>query len=79
MNIGERIKAELTKQQKNARWLSEQIPCERTNAYKILKRKDIDCALLQRISVVLKHDFFKDLSEETFGNDEHIEVNDQTQ
>lgn len=79
MNIGERIKAELTKQKKNARWLSEQIPCERTNAYKILKRKDIDCALLQRISVVLKHDFFKDLSEETFGNDEHIEVNDQTQ
>lgn len=79
MNIGERIKAELTKQKKNARWLSEQIPCERTNAYKILKRKDIDCALLQRISVVLQHDFFKDLSEETFGNDEPIEVNDQTQ
>jgi len=79
MNIGERIKAELTKQKKNARWLSEQIPCERTNAYKILKRKDIDCALLQRICVVLQHDFFKDLSEETFGNDEHIEVNDQTQ
>ena len=79
MNIVERIKAELTKQKKNARWLSEQIPCERTNAYKILKRKDIDCALLQRICVVLQHDFFKDLSEETFGNDEHIEVNDQTQ
>ena len=69
MNIGERIKAELTKQKKNARWLSEQIPCERTNAYKILKRKHIDCALLQRISVVLQHDFFKDLSEETFGED----------
>jgi hypothetical protein len=67
MTIGERIKAELTSRGKNAKWLSEQIPCERTNAYKILKRKDIDCALLQRISIILHHDFFKELSEETFG------------
>ena len=46
--------------------MAEQIPCERTNAYKILKRNTIDIDLLQRISQILEYDFFKDLSEETF-------------
>ena len=64
MHIGEKIKEELKKQGKNPRWLSEQIPCERTNAYKILKREDLDTSLLMRISVALHHNFFKDLSEE---------------
>ena len=68
MNVGEKIKIELKKQGRTARWLAEQIPCERTNVYKIFRRPDIDTDLLQRISVILKHDFFKDLSDDTFGN-----------
>ena len=67
MNVGECIKKELKRQGRTARWLAEQIPCERTNVYKIFRRPDIDTDLLQRISVILEHDFFKDLSIETFG------------
>ncbi len=67
MNVGEKVKTELKRQGRTARWLASQIPCERTNVYKIFKRPDIDTDLLQRISVILDHDFFKDLSDETFG------------
>ncbi len=67
MNVGECIKNELKRQGRTARWLALQIPCERTNVYKIFRRPDIDTDLLQRISVILEHDFFKDLSIETFG------------
>ncbi len=66
MDIGLKIKQTLLSQGRTVRWLSEQIPCERTNAYKILKRDTIDMLLLQRISLILHHDFFLDLSQETF-------------
>ncbi len=66
MHIGEKIKEVIAQQGRTTRWLAEQIPCERTNAYKILKRNTIDIDLLQRISQILEYDFFKDLSEETF-------------
>ncbi len=64
--IGAKIKSVLFSQHHSAKWLSEQIPCERTNVYDIFKRSDINIKLLQRISVILEYDFFKDLSEETF-------------
>jgi len=69
MKVGKRIKEELKRQGRTARWLAEQIPCERTNVYKIFKRPDIDTDLLQRICVILQYDFFRDLSEETFGQE----------
>ena len=53
--------------EKSARWLAEQIPCERTNIYKIFRRGSIDTKLLKRISVILEHDFFKGLSAEIFS------------
>ena len=66
MNIGKRIEEILRKQGKSAAWLATQIPCERTNVYNIFKRKSLDARLLLRISVILQHDFFKELSEEAF-------------
>lgn len=66
MNIGKRIEEILRKQGKSASWLSNEIPCERTNVYNIFKRKSLDARLLMRISVILNHDFFKELSEEAF-------------
>ena len=66
MNIGKHIEEILRKQGKSAAWLASQIPCERTNVYNIFKRKSLDVRLLMRISVILEHDFFKDLSEEAF-------------
>ena len=66
MNIGKHIEEILRKQGKSAAWLATQIPCERTNVYNIFKRKSLDARLLMRISVILEHDFFKELSEEAF-------------
>lgn len=62
MEIGERIKEVLRASGHNARWLAEQIPCERTNVYSIFRRKNIDVELLHRLSVILGHDFFADMS-----------------
>ena len=66
MNIGNRIKEVLKEQGHTAKWLSEQIPCERTNVYDIFHRSDMNIVLLARICVVLQHDFFAELSAETF-------------
>ena len=66
MNIGGQIEAILRKQGKSAAWLATQIPCERTNVYNIFRRKSVDARLLMKISQILEHDFFKDLSEEAF-------------
>ena len=64
MRIGERVKGVLFSQGHSAKWLSEQIPCERTNVYDIFKRDDMNVNLLAKLSVILHHDFFKELSEE---------------
>ena len=66
MIIGERIKEILFSKERSAMWLSEQLHCERTNVYDIFKRKDIGVDLLRKISLILEHDFFRDLSEYTF-------------
>ena len=70
MKIGEKIKEQLFLQGYSAMWLAEQLHCERTNVYDIFKREDIGVELLRRISVSLSYDFFRDLSEETFPNQE---------
>ena len=66
MNVGKRVQEILKKQRRSAAWLAAQIPCERTNVYNIFRRKSMDVRLLMRISVILEHDFFKELSEEAF-------------
>ena len=74
MHIGNKIKDVIAQQGRTTRWLAEQIPCERTNAYKILKRSTMDIDLLQRIAQILEYDFFKDLSDETFkGKQQQLE------
>lgn len=66
MKVGERVKEVLFAQKRTAKWLAEQIPCERTNVYDIFKRNDMNVHLLAQISAILQHDFFKELSEEVF-------------
>ncbi|MBO6117999.1 MAG: XRE family transcriptional regulator [Bacteroidales bacterium] len=67
MNIGERIKEVMTQKQRGVTWLAKNLPCERSNVYYIFRRSSIDTELLQKLSKLLDHDFFKDLSEETFS------------
>jgi len=62
MNIGQRVKEVLFEQKHSAMWLANQLECERTNVYDIFKRQDMNVGLLMRLSVILKHDFFKELS-----------------
>jgi DNA-binding Xre family transcriptional regulator len=66
MHIGQRIKEVLLNQHKPVTWLAREINCERTNVYNIFSRKDISTGLLEKICHILNHDFFKELSEETF-------------
>lgn len=60
MNIGKAIKAELKRQGKTVVWFANQIPCSRTNVYKIFKKYTLDTALLEKISRILNYDFFRD-------------------
>ena len=62
MHIGEAIRKELERQEKTVVWLAEQIPCHRTNVYRIFEKDSIDTRTLMRISNILKHDFFADHS-----------------
>ncbi len=59
------IKAELARHPKahTVTWFAEQLHCKRTNVYDIFNRANVDTGLLTRISRVLEHDFFHDLSE----------------
>ena len=44
-------------------WFAGQLHCQRGNIYDIFKRATIDIELLIRISRILNHDFFSDISE----------------
>lgn len=58
VHIGSLIGEELRRQRRPASWLAQEICCDRTNVYKILRKDSIDTELLCRISVALSHDFF---------------------
>ncbi len=62
MHIGQHIRDVLEERGHNASWLADMIPCERSNVYNIFKRGSVGIGLLMRISEVLGHDFFADLS-----------------
>lgn len=64
LHIGNRIKEVFDQQPKNHTidWLADKLNCQRANVYKIFNRQDIDMQLLSRLSYILGHDFFADLS-----------------
>lgn len=66
--IGEKILAELKRQERNPAWLANQIHCSRTNGYKLLERDNIDLAILWNISIVLHYNFLRDLANELDNN-----------
>lgn len=74
MKIGQRIKNVLFCKGHTAMWLAEQLKCERTNVYDIFRRSDISVNLLTSISIILEHDFFAELSSETFGKEKKQKV-----
>ena len=63
LHVGNLIRNELDQQGRRVEWFARQIPCDVSNAYKILKRHNIDVLLLIRISEILHHDFLEDCSQ----------------
>ena len=64
MKIGERIKEVFDAMPKDCtiNWFAARLCCDRRNIYRIFAKDNIDIQLLGRISEVLGHDFFADLS-----------------
>lgn len=62
--IGKRIENEVRKQERDITKFADAICCKRNNVYNIFKRNNMDIQLLARISKVLKHNYFKDLSDD---------------
>lgn len=58
IHIGTLIERELRRQGRAATWLAGALFCDRSNVYKLFKKKSLDTDLLLRISVVLRTDFF---------------------
>ena len=63
IHIGSLIEQELRRQERSAIWLAGELHCDRTNVYKVFKKKSIDTLLLENICVILRHNFFLDYAE----------------
>ena len=59
IHIGNIIKEIFDQQGLSASSFAKQLCCDRTNVYSIFKRESIDTALLEKISIILNHDFFQ--------------------
>lgn len=64
LHLGHRIKEELLNQGRSARWLAEQVHCTPENIYKIFRQQWVNMPLLFKICGVLRHDFFKECSQQ---------------
>lgn len=64
IHIGNRIREELEIQGRTKVWFAQEINRSESVCYSILKRSYIDTDLLNTICKVLKHDFFKELSDD---------------
>lgn len=68
--IGSLIKKELEKQERSVSWFARKLACDRSNVYRLFQKESIDTHLLARISIILQHDFFADLSKDYISNKE---------
>ncbi len=60
--VGPLIEAELRRQDRSVNWLARHLYCDRRTVYRIFQKESLDTSLLWRISRILDHDFFADLS-----------------
>ena len=64
VHIGQLIEQELRRQRRSVSWFAKDLYCDRTNVYKLFRKESIDTLLLDRISCVLCHDFFKSYTDD---------------
>lgn len=65
MHIGSIIKERLKEEGKSVVWLSRELGCHRTNIYNLFDKYSIDTQILQRISIVMRYNFFDIYQKET--------------
>lgn len=62
-HIGHLIREVLDRQKRSVSWLAREIQCERTTCYDIFERKFVNTEQLEKISIALRHNFFRDLAD----------------
>jgi len=62
IHIGNMIRNSMEEDGRSVGWLAKKLSCNRSNIYKIYAKSNIDMILLQRISKILQHDFFRDIA-----------------
>lgn len=63
IHAGQLIEKTLHNQGRTVTWFASQLCCTRPNVYKIFRKSNIDLQLLWRISLILNHNFFDELSQ----------------
>ena len=64
VDVGTMIREELRRQGRTINWFATQICCEKSNVYKLFRRKSIDLGQLMKISEALDHNFLRDCFDE---------------
>lgn len=67
VDLGQMIQEEMHRQGRSVGWLAKEIYCEKSNVYKMFKRRSIDVMRLMKISEVLNHNFLRDCFDEVDG------------
>lgn len=60
--IGILIRREFERQERSIAWFARKLSCDRSNVYRLFQKHSVDTALLRRVSIILEHNFFEDLS-----------------
>lgn len=68
VNIGQRIREELIRQERTISWLARKLNCNRSTIYRILDKNSIDTLMLAQISSILNHNFMQELSDDMRQN-----------
>lgn len=62
-HFGQRIVSFLRQEGRSISWFADKMNSDRSNMYKILARPHLNSEFILRASRILKHDFFKDISD----------------
>lgn len=58
MHIGNILRDKLKQDGKSVVWLARELGCHRTNIYNLFDKYSIDTQLLERISIIMRYNFF---------------------
>ena len=64
IHAGSLVRVELYRQNHSVAWLADKLGIKRPNCYRILYAQSLHTANLERLSIVMQHDFFADYTKE---------------